>query len=67
MNKIKLSIVVTSIALLLIFCLQNMAVVEVDFLAFQISIPRAFLLLLVYLIGLISGMILLRSLGKAKN
>ncbi|MFT4900805.1 MAG: putative membrane protein [Lentimonas sp.] len=67
MNKIKLSAVLTLLVLLLIFSLQNMAVVEVKFLVFRLSISRALLLLMVYAVGLVSGLVLFRTLGRAKN
>ncbi len=46
------------LAIFIIFILQNMASVNVNFLVFEISMPRALLLSLTLLIGVLIGIFL---------
>ncbi|MBL7174577.1 MAG: LapA family protein [Desulfobacteraceae bacterium] len=49
------------ILLILIFVIQNTEVVRVSFLAWEISMPRALMILLTFLIGLIAGWLFRRG------
>lgn len=55
MHQIKLFSIIVLISLMSIFAIQNVAVVELQFLIWSIEIPRALLLLLVLLIGITIG------------
>jgi len=46
--------------LLLVFCLQNLVMVKIQFLMFEIAISRALLIFLVYLMGMFSGFVVTR-------
>jgi len=58
--SIKYIIILIVIAFVLIFVMQNTQVVEVQFLAWKISMSRALMLLGTLFIGLISGWLLKR-------
>lgn len=60
MKKLKLTLTMIIALLLVAFCLQNAAMVDVKFLTYQLSVPRALLLVIVYLLGMLSGMLLFR-------
>jgi len=45
-------------AIVLLFVVQNLAVVEVNLLFWSIQMPRAFLLAVIFLVGLVVGILL---------
>ncbi|WP_339720058.1 LapA family protein [uncultured Paraglaciecola sp.] len=49
---------ITSVILVLVIVLQNMEIVTVDLLFWEISLPRAVLLSLTLLIGIVLGFII---------
>lgn len=55
----------------LVFCLQNLDSVTVFYLGWSLSVPMAVLILLVYILGMVTGWGLLsflrRSWGKARD
>ena len=53
-GKIVISIM---ILLVLIFVFQNTDIVRVSFLAWEISMPRALMILVTFLIGIITGLL----------
>jgi len=57
MRKAKNAIAVLLLAVVLVFVVQNMSVVSVRFLAWELSVSRALLLLVVLLIGLVAGLL----------
>lgn len=65
MNK-KLIAGVVLIALVISFTLQNTEVVDITFLFWTVSMSRAVMLFIVFLIGLLSGWIL-HSLNKRRQ
>jgi uncharacterized integral membrane protein len=48
------------IALVIVFVLQNIEVVEVRFLAWTISMSRALMLVAILLIGIVAGLLAIR-------
>jgi lipopolysaccharide assembly protein A len=67
MDKLLLAVKLIITALVLILFVQNIAVVEVRFLTWSLSLPLALLLLVFYLLGMVSGRSLLglvRRLGR---
>lgn len=58
MKSIKKYIMLLLIILVVIFIIQNTESVSVSFLLYEISMPRAFLLSLVLLVGIIIGVFL---------
>ena len=65
MRKFKIITIVTVMVLALIVILQNTQSVETKFLFVNITMPRAFLLMLTFLFGFISGLLVtLRLKGK---
>jgi uncharacterized integral membrane protein len=48
-------VIVAFVAAILIFALQNLQSVTVAFLGFRISAPLAFQVIVIYLLGMISG------------
>ena len=65
--KIRLTITMTILALMLLFSLQNMEFVTITFLFWQFSSPRAMLFFLVLIAGIISGWILHGIAKRAKR
>ena len=55
MRWIYLAIVVVFVAALIIFIVQNTASVDVSFLALGVTLPLAVLVLIVYVLGALSG------------
>jgi putative membrane protein len=51
----KAIIVIILVILFLIFVFQNIQTISVNFLAFEISMPRALLLIITFAIGLLIG------------
>ncbi|MBB3331098.1 putative integral membrane protein [Halomonas campaniensis] len=67
MDKLLLAVKLIITALVLILFVQNIAVVEVRFLTWSLSLPLALLLVVIYLLGMVSGrslMGLVRRLGR---
>jgi lipopolysaccharide assembly protein A len=55
MRWIHLAIVIVLAAAILIFAVQNLEIVSVDFLSFGVRTPLAFLVVAVYLVGMATG------------
>jgi len=58
MKNFKLIITLASIGLVVIFIVQNAAVVEINFLFWSLEMSRSLLILIVLSIGIISGWLL---------
>jgi len=56
--RTKLTIVTVLLALFVLFVVQNIAIVEITFLFWSIAIPRSLLMVIMLLIGTITGWIL---------
>jgi len=71
MKKVKIILIVIISVLALIVFLQNTEAVQTRFLFMSVTMPRALLLLLTFLMGFIAGLIttsiILRKSGKPKN
>lgn len=65
--KSKVIIIIVLAALLVIFVLQNTSTVEINFLFWDLSIPRAALLFVCFAIGLIIGLIIPSSKRKSEE
>ena len=66
MQKIRLILSVVLIALVLVFVLQNMTVVEVKFLFWSLSVPRSLLIFVTLLLGVIIGWFIAGTLRKSR-
>ncbi|MGJ8654387.1 MAG: hypothetical protein ACSHX8_14095 [Opitutaceae bacterium] len=55
MNKAKIILLCVVLVCGLIFCLQNTLMVQVKFLFFEVSISRALLIFVVFIVGWLSG------------
>jgi putative membrane protein len=55
MRWLHLTVVIVFVAATLIFALQNLEIVSIDFLSFGVRTPLAFLAIAVYLIGMATG------------
>jgi len=60
MKKLQTAISIVIIGLIVLFTVQNVTTVEVSFLVWSISMPRAVLLFLVFGGGLVTGLMLAR-------
>ncbi|NQV83591.1 MAG: LapA family protein [Rhodospirillales bacterium] len=60
MKKLQTVIGIVIVGLIVLFTVQNVATVEVSFLAWSISLPRAVLLFLVFVGGVVAGLIFAR-------
>jgi len=60
MKKLHSAIGIVIVGLIVLFTVQNVATVEVSFLAWSISLPRAVLLFLVFVGGVVAGLIFAR-------
>jgi uncharacterized integral membrane protein len=71
MRKVKIILIIIISVLALIVFLQNTETVQTKLLFASITMPRALLLLLTFLMGFIAGLIttsiILRKSGKPKN
>ncbi len=56
--KTKIIIIIILAVLLIIFVLQNTAIVEIKFWFWELSIPRALVLFICFAMGLIIGLII---------
>lgn len=64
-SKIRLIIALALLALVLIFALQNVAPVEVQFLLWGFALPRSLLIFLVLLVGVMAGWFLRAAMRRA--
>jgi len=55
MDKLLLAVKMIITALVIILVVQNLAMVEVRFLTWSLSLPMALLLGVIYLLGMVSG------------
>ncbi|QJQ94220.1 MULTISPECIES: lipopolysaccharide assembly protein LapA domain-containing protein [Halomonadaceae] len=55
MDKLLLTLKIVITLVVIILFVQNIGVVEANFLTWSVSLPLALLLLLVYVLGMISG------------
>lgn len=53
--KFKLAMTVLLLVIVMVFAVQNAAVVEINFLIWQMSIPRSLLIFMMLLIGILIG------------
>ena len=60
MKKLQTAIGVVIIGLIVLFTLQNVATVEVSFLVWSITMPRAVLMFLVFAGGVLAGLMFAR-------
>jgi uncharacterized integral membrane protein len=58
MKTFKSIVVVILLALVLIFAVQNMTIVEVQFLTWSVSLPRSLLVIALLLVGFVLGWII---------
>lgn len=65
--KMRLTITIALLVLVMLFTLQNIEVVTITFLFWQFSLPRALLFFLVLITGIISGWILHSIARRAKH
>jgi lipopolysaccharide assembly protein A len=55
MRWLNLAIVIILAAAMLVFAVQNLEIVTIDFLSFAVRIPLAFLVVVIYLVGMATG------------
>ncbi|MBL8823714.1 MAG: DUF1049 domain-containing protein [Planctomycetia bacterium] len=65
MKRISTLLSVVLLVVMVIFAIQNLESVDVQFLVFSLSMPKILLILLVYLLGMVSGWGLIDVLKKA--
>lgn len=65
--KTKVIIIILLAVLLIVFVLQNTEIVNVNFVFWDLSIPRALLLFVCFAMGLIIGLIIPSSRKKKKT
>jgi len=65
--KIRLVLVAALLALVIVFILQNVATVEVQFLFWGFVMPRSLLVFTVLLVGVIAGWVLRAALHRSKS
>ena len=66
-RKRRLIIAGILLAVVLVFALQNVAIVEVQFLFWGIQLPRSLLIFLVLVIGIIAGWFLKGAFRKSRS
>jgi lipopolysaccharide assembly protein A len=59
------SLAVLLLVAIVVFSIQNRAAIDVSFLVWSVSIPKVFLILGTYLLGMVSGWGLLQLMKKA--
>ncbi|MHB1228430.1 MAG: LapA family protein [Desulfurivibrionaceae bacterium] len=59
MRYINIAIIVLALAIIAIFKLQNLETVTISFLTVSLTLPASLLILLVYLLGMLTGSSLL--------
>jgi len=67
MKKFKTIVIALVLILVLIIVLQNTQSVETKFLFAKVTMPRAFLLMLTFLFGFVTGLLTTLSLGRKAN
>lgn len=67
MTYVKLIFSVVLVALVLIFAMENTQTVEIRFLAWAVSMPRALMIVVVLGIGLVAGWLLRSFSGRRKR
>lgn len=55
MRKLHAAVLILFAVVVLVFCIQNLGTVSVAFLGWKVSLPLPLLVLLIYLLGMISG------------
>lgn len=65
MKRISTVLSVILLIAMVVFAIQNLESVDVQFLVFSLSMPKILLILLIYLLGMVSGWGLLDVLKKA--
>ena len=65
MRSIYLIIIILFLAATVIFALQNLGVVTVSFLSMSITVPLALLVLIIYVLGAVTGSSLLALLRRS--
>ena len=63
-KRTKLTLIIVALALVVIFILQNMVMVEIRFYFWTISMPRSLMMFILVAIGLITGWFLNRYTRK---
>ncbi|MFY0990469.1 lipopolysaccharide assembly protein LapA domain-containing protein [Halomonas sp. C05BenzN] len=67
MDKLLLAVKLVVTLLVLILFVQNIAVVEVRFLTWSLSLPLALLLVAIYLLGMVSGRSLVALIRRLRH
>ncbi|MCC5883980.1 MAG: DUF1049 domain-containing protein [Halomonas sp.] len=67
MDKLLLAVKIFITLLVLILFVQNIALVEVRFLFWGARLPLALLLLVIYVLGMVSGKTLFHLLGRLRS
>lgn len=67
MDKLLLAVKLIITALVLILFVQNIAMVEVRFLTWSLSLPLALLLVAIYLLGMVSGKSLMSLIRRLRR
>lgn len=67
MDKLLLTVKLVITVLVLILVVQNIAMVEVRFLTWSLSLPLALLLVVIYLLGMVSGKSLLGLIRRLRH
>jgi putative membrane protein len=65
MRWVHLIVIVVFAVATIIFAIQNFEIVTVSFLSFSFRLPLAFLVVLIYLLGMVTGGSLLRLLQRS--
>lgn len=65
--KIKISLLMVILILVVIFTLQNTEQVDIKFLLWHLSLSRAFMLFLVFIMGMLTGFVLNMLKAEGKN
>ena len=64
-SRLRLILALTLVALVIVFALQNVTLVEVQFLFWGLALPRALLIFVVLMIGMIAGWFIRGSVRRA--
>lgn len=65
MDQLKRFVAIVLAVLVALFAVQNMALVNIEFLLWSFQAPRALVLLVVFLLGMLAGALLSRRSGHA--
>lgn len=63
MTRTRKSVAAALTVVAVVFMIQNFAIVEVNFLAWSVRLPRAIMLLLVFLMGALAALLITGSIG----